>query len=480
MCYIHSVVETDPRRDSHRLRIGLDTGDSRVALLSRLRHRAEHPKENISAGENSLGFIDAFSIGIGGIVGGGIFATLGLATVQARGATYLSFLIGGLVALLTAYSYVKLSVAYPSRGGTITFINKAFGRGIFTGSLNTLLVMSYVVLLAVYAYAFATYAASTFFPREDYEFWHRTLTSGIMILLALINFIGPSLVEKSEGFFNLSKLLILLIFVVMGLLSRSLTFTRLTPADWVAAPEIIAAGMLVFISYEGFELIANVSDQVRDRERNLKYAYYGSILTAMVFYMFIIVVVLGNMSFDALVHSRDYSLSAAAEVFMGKTGFVLLAVGAILATASAINAGLFGASKLPRMLAEEGEAPRRYERKFEGRYPVGLAVIAVLVLLIANFLQLHALSAAASTGFIMTFLMVNIANARLAKETGSRRWISALGALVCFIALAVMIIQIARSPVHRYELWFIGGLVAFPVIYQVLFHATGYLGKQKP
>lgn len=444
-----------------------------------MRHRAEHPKEDIARGENSLGFIDAFSIGIGGIVGGGIFATLGLATVQARGATYVSFVIGAVVALLTAYSYLKLSVRYPSKGGTITFINKAFGRGLFTGSLNTLLVITYVMLLAVYAFAFATYAAATFFPPSEYAFWHRILTSGIMILLALVNFIGPSLVEKSEGFFNLSKLLILLVFVVLGMLSKSLTFSRLTPADWVTAPEIIAAGMLVFISYEGFELIANVSDQVRDRERNLKYAYYGSILTAMVLYMFIIVVVLGHMSFDALVNARDYSLSAAAQVFMGKTGFVLLAVGAILATASAINAGLFGASKLPLMLAEEGEAPRRYERKFEGRYPVGLAVIAVLVLVIANFLQLHALSAAASSGFVLTFLMVNIANARLAGETGSRRWISLTGAVVCFIALAVMLIQIARSPVHRYELWFIGGLVVFPVIYQILFRAPGYFKKRK-
>lgn len=450
-----------------------------MALLSRLRNRFENPNEDISRGSSSLGFVDAFSIGIGGIVGGGIFATIGLAVVESRGATYMSFLIGGIVALITAYSYLRLSVAYPSKGGTVTFINRAFGEGLFTGSLNTLLVISYVVLLAVYAYAFATYTAATFFPKSEYEFWHTVLTCGIMIVLAVINFIGPSIAERSEGFFNISKLLILLTFVVLGLFAGDLSFQRLGPADWVSAPQIIATGMLVFISYEGFELIANVSDQVRDKEKNLSYAYFGSVITAMVFYMFIIVVVIGQLSFSAITDSRDYALSAAANVFMGKSGFILLSIGAILATASAINAGLFGASKLPLMLAKEGEAPKRYERKIWGRYPLGLAVIAILVLLIANFLELHALAAAASTGFILMFLMVNLANAKLAKETGSKRWISVLGAVVCFAALLILLIQIARDPAHRYELWFIAALILFPFTYQSIFNAYKHFHKPK-
>jgi amino acid transporter len=418
----------------------------------------------------TVGFLGAFSIGIGGIVGGGIFATLGLAAIQARGATYLSFLIGGAVALLTAYAYTQLSLTYPSKGGTVTFINRAFGTGLFAGGINTLLVMTYVVLLAVYAYAFATYAA-TFFPETDYNFWHRVLTSSIIVLLAAVNFVGPGLVDRSEGSFNFGKLLILLIFVVVGMASSGLTFERLTPADWVSAPVIVASGMLVFISYEGFELIANVSDRVRNPRKNLRYAYYGCVTTAIVFYMFIIVVALGHLSFDALSQARDYSLSAAAQAFMGRPGFILLAIGAMLATASAINAGLFGASKLPVMLAEEQEAPERYDREVWGRHPVGLGMIAVLSLLVANFLDLHALSAAASAGFIMVFALVNVANAKLADETKSRRWISVVGAIACFGALAIMLFQIGRDPKHSFELFFIAGLALFPFLYQLAYRA---------
>lgn len=440
-----------------------------MALIGNVRRGIENPNEDISAGPRALGFLDAFSIGIGGIVGGGIFATLGLATVESRGATFISFLIGGVVALLTAYSYVKLSVAFPSKGGTVTFINRAFGPGIFSGSLNTLLVMSYVVLLAVYAYAFANYAAATFFPREDYAFWHRVLLTGVMAALALVNFAGPALVEKSEGFFNFSKLLILLVFVAAGLAASGLTFGRLGPSEWVPVPQMVAAGMLVFLSYEGFELIANVSDQVKNRERNLPLAYYGSVVTAMVFYTLIIIVVLGHMTFEGVEASKGYTLSAAAEIFMGRFGFVLLAVGAILATASAINAGLFGASKLPLMLAKAHEAQEVYETEVKGRYPVGLFVITALVLLIANFLNLHSLSAATSTGFILVFLVVNVACARLAAVTGARRWVCIAGAVVCAVALLILLVETGRNPENRKDLWFIGGLMVLPVVYQAVY-----------
>lgn len=81
----------------------------------------------------SIGYREAVSIGVGGMVGGGIFAVLGLAVQLARGGTPVAFAIAGLVALLTAYSYARLSVAYPSQGGTVSFLVRAFGTGIFSG-----------------------------------------------------------------------------------------------------------------------------------------------------------------------------------------------------------------------------------------------------------------------------------------------------------------------------------------------------------
>jgi amino acid transporter len=107
-----------------------------------------------------IGYWSVVSIGIGGMVGGGIFAVLGLAVLLAHGGTPIAFLIAGIVSLVTSYSYAKLSVRFPSEGGTVVFLDRAFGVDLFTGSMNSLLWLSYVVMLALYAYAFGSYGAT--------------------------------------------------------------------------------------------------------------------------------------------------------------------------------------------------------------------------------------------------------------------------------------------------------------------------------
>ena len=420
---------------------------------------------------DSLGPLGAFSIGIGGIVGGGIFATLGLAATGARGATAFSFLVGGLVALLTAYSYVQLTLAFPSKGGTVVFLNKAFGRGLVAGSINTLLLVAYIVVLAVYANALGTYA-STFFPEADRALWQRLIMSGSILVMAVVNLLGPELVDRSEGFFNVSKLGILFLFVVFGFLAPGFTMERMTPADWVPLTAIISNGMMVFLSYEGFELIANAAERVENPRKTLPFAYYGSVLTAIAFYMGIIVVTLGHLDFDRLQVVRTYALSAAAEVTMGRFGFVMLGIGAILATASALNAGLFGASKIPVILAEDGEMPLRFDREIWGQRPVGLIWLTFWCLVVANTMNLSALSGAASGAFLLVFTLVNVANVKLAAQTGSRAWISVLAALACLAALLTMLGQMLSDPAQAQDVPFIVAIIVLSVVYQVVYRAV--------
>ena len=120
------------------------------------------------AGAHPIGLWGAVAIGVGGMVGGGIFAVLGLSVQITKGAAPVAFLLAGLVALLTARSYALLSKAYPSRGGTVTFLNRTFGAGLFSGSINVLLWLSYIVMLALYSQAFGSYAAS-FLPSSAHS-----------------------------------------------------------------------------------------------------------------------------------------------------------------------------------------------------------------------------------------------------------------------------------------------------------------------
>jgi len=174
------------------------------------------------------------------------------------------------------------------------------------------------------------------------------------------------------------------------------------------------------------------------------------------------VVTIGYLPLPEIEASKANVLTAAADAVMGGAGGVLLAVGAILATASAIDADYFGASKLPVILAEQDEAPELAGREVWGRHPVGLLAIMLLALGCAAFLDLHALSAAASAGFLAVFAEVNVANARIADRTGSIRAIPAVGAVACAVALAVLVANPLGQPDHAPEVGAIAMLAAIP------------------
>ncbi len=419
------------------------------------------------ANRADIGVAGALSIGIGGIVGGGFFATFGLAVVGARGATYLSFLVGGVVALLTAYSYVRLTLRYPGPGGTVSFVRIGFGTGLLAASVNNLLILSYVAIMAVYAIALGAYSAS-YLPSEQREVWTLSLASGAIVALGLINFSGAALMERSETFFNVGKLAVLFVFIAGGFVLGQPSWGRLAPFEWVPLATIVSSGMVVFLAYEGFELIANASPQIKNPTRTLPIAFYGSILTAIVIYVLAVIVAIGHMPFEAMAEAKDFALSATAERFMGAFGFALMTCGAVLASASAINADFFGAAKLPVMLGEHGELPDVFTQTRSGKAVVSMITIAVLALLAVNFLSLHALSAAASGGFLIVYTAVNFANAKLAKETGSHGWLAVVAALTCVLALGIMVFQFAADPATRNSAYVVGGIALLSIVFELM------------
>jgi amino acid transporter len=191
----------------------------------------------------------------------------------------------------------------------------------------------------------------------------------------------------------------------------------------------------------------------------------------MMLYVLVVVVAIGHLSFDALAAAQDHSVAAAARTFLGGFGFSLMILGAILATVSAINADFFGAAKLPVMLATERQLPQRFARVRWGRHTAALLLLAVLAVLIARYANLHAISSSASAAFLLVFGMVNAGNVKLARETGSRAWISGAAATACFFALALMVAQILVHPENLRSLWLMLGVVLAPLAVQLVFRA---------
>ncbi len=411
-----------------------------------------------NAGDQKIGFWAVVAIGVGGMVGGGIFAVLGLAVQLARGGTPVAFALAGVVALLTTYSYAKLSVAYPSRGGTVTFLDRTLGAGMLTGSLNVLLWLSYVVMMSLYALAFGGYGAA-FLPAAWQATGKHALISLSVIVITGLNLLSAGLIGKAEIWIVGLKVTILLVFVGAGF--AGVRTARIAPGSWSPPLQLASGGMIIFLAYEGFELIANTARDVRDASRTLPRAYYTAVGFVIGLYVLVSLVTVGNLPVDTIVASKDYALAEAARPFLGQTGFTLIAVAAMLSTASAINATLYGAARLSYCIARDGELPAILERKVWGKPMEGLLITAGLTLLVANAFDLTSISTLGSAGFLLIFAAVNGANARRAPQTNSRRSISAAGAVACLAALSALVWQTARTGPGK--LWVLAAMAGLAV-----------------
>jgi len=388
------------------------------------------------ARDKKMGVISLAAIGIGGMVGGGIFAVLGLAVQLARGGAPLAFLLAGVVALLTAYAYVRLTVALPNRGGTVAFVNAAFGPGLLSGALNLLLWISYIVMLALYAEAFGSYGAS-FFSDAHHALAKHALLSGAIIAISVLNAFSADLIGRAEDFIVAIKLLILLGFVAIGF--TQVSASSLAPSTWASPVGLVSGGMIIFLAFEGFELIANAAEDSADPERDMPRAFFGSVLFVIVLYVLVAMVTVGSLPVSKVVAARDYALAEAARPAMGQAGFSMIAFAALLSTASAINATLYGAARLSFTIAKSGELPEVLEKNVWHKPLEGLLITSFVTLAIANLFDLTSISLMGSAGFLLIFTAVNLANVRLAGRTGSRAWISWVGAVTCAGALVVLV-----------------------------------------
>lgn len=393
-----------------------------------------------------------WAIGVGGMVGGGIFSVLGLSATLAAGATPIAFAIAGIIALLTAYSYTKLSIAYPSQGGTVIFLDRALGINLVTGSVNTLLWLSYIITLSLYSVGFSSYLGKMLGVSG---WWGHVLISAGILLPTALNLLSSALVSRIETYIVGIKLAILIAVIAFGV--TSVDFSRLSPATWSSPVAVVSSGMIVFVAYEGFELIANAISEVEDIERVAPRAYYGSVGFVLVLYVLTAAVTVGSLSTKEIQSAADFALAQAAEPSMGRLGFTLVGIAAVLATLSAINATLYGTARLTRTLADEHEMPAFLKRKVWNQPIVGLLLTAAMALVLSNTVNIERISMMASAGFLIVFAVVNMANMHKARELGSSRALAGLGVLGCLASLGMLLWYAwTHDPT---QLWFLLGMV---------------------
>ncbi|MCB9203106.1 MAG: amino acid permease [Flavobacteriales bacterium] len=396
--------------------------------------------------KSKISLRDAISIGIGGMVGGGIFAVLGLAVSLAKGGTPVAFLFAGILALITSYSYVNLSKNYPDRGGTVKFINQGFGKTVFSGAINNLLWISYIVMLSLYASAFGSYAPNLWEITHNKTVDFHIYASAIIIIATAINYYSIKVVGEIESYAVIIKLVILLGFIGIGAygLIGNPNLEQLSISNWENPIQLFAGGMIIFVAYEGFELIANAAPDIDNPQRNIPKAYYFSVLFVIILYIVIAIVTVGSLPFSQIADAQDYVLAEAAKPMLGQVGFTIITIAALISTFSAINASLYGGSKVNYEIAEDDELPHHFLAKLWNQ-PIGLMITSISTLLLVNLLQLESISTAGSIGFILIFGIVNYVGFKLSKEMQTNKIIPLIGFVLSILALIILINQQIKS-----------------------------------
>ncbi|MEA2925881.1 MAG: hypothetical protein QOI46_3940 [Alphaproteobacteria bacterium] len=392
-------------------------------------------------GSGQIGMVAAVSIGIGGMVGAGIFSILGVVAQAAGNAMWLAFAIGGVVALLSTYSYAKLGATFPSAGGAVHFLVKSFGDGVLAGGLNLFMWAGYIISLALYATAFGGYAA-TFVTTTPSPLLLKSLAVVVVVLLTVVNALGAKFMGRSETVIVVIKVAILVLFAAVGL-----WFIRpgyLSPELWPETKSILFGAGVLFIGYEGFGLITNAAADMRNPRTMLPRALYTSVILVIIIYLAVSLTVTGNLSDYEIERAKDYALAEAAKPFLGEFGFRLIAIAALFSTASAINATLFGSANVCYMIARDGELPVGLSRTDWKQATGGLLLTAALVVAVMLAFDLAGIAMMGSAAFLLIYAAVNAGHLKVLQETGANAilvWLSLLTCLVMFVILCVYTYQ---------------------------------------
>lgn len=418
------------------------------------------PASSTQSGAGQIGLVAAVSIGIGGMVGAGIFSILGVVAQAAGNAMWLAFAIGGVVALLSTYSYAKLGATFPSAGGAVYFVLKGFGDGVFAGGLNLFMWAGYIISLALYATAFGGYAA-TFITHTPSPLLLKSLAIGSVLLVTVVNAFGAKVMGRGETIIVAVKLAILVVFAATGL--WFVKPDNLSPALWPATQSILFGAGVLFIGYEGFGLITNTAGDMRNPQKMLPRALYTAVILVIVLYLAVSLTVTGNLSDAEIEHAKDYALAEAAKPFLGEFGFRLIAIAALFSTASAINATLFGSANVCYMIARDGELPARLSRIEWKQATGGLLLTAALVVVVMLCFDLSGIAMMGSAAFLLVYAAVNAGHLRVLKQTGANAaivWLSLLTCLAMFAILAVYTYQQQPAAIAALVLIAIASFVA--------------------
>jgi amino acid transporter len=387
---------------------------------------SQHRKRN-----KNLGLLELIAIALGGMVGGGIFTILGISVSMIGNLTPIAIIIGGLIASLAAYSYVKLGLYYRDEGATYSFYKRTYPKSHFKASaIGWFIIFGYISTLALYAYTFSSYAiSSTDFA--DNVWIRKAIAIAVIGLFATINIWSVNGMGKIEDLMVYTKLVVLTIISVVLMQHGTTdfgTFIEKMALDTENSSvfSILIVASLTFVSYEGFQLVINAVNEMTNPEKNIPRAIYSAISLAILIYVVISLGALFAIPTDEIIKNKEYALAAGAGNILGSLGTNLVILGAILATSSAISGTIFGASRQASIVAKDGYFPNWLALRKNNNPKnaiIGMALMASILILIGG---LELILEFGSITFLLVSLLMAVANYKIRDKTNSSKYLTAL------------------------------------------------------
>ena len=384
----------------------------------------------------TLGVRQAAFIGVGAMVGAGIFSLLGAAGEVAGAAVWLSFLLAGVVAVLQGYSFAKLGARFPSAGGLIEYVVRGYGNGHITGIVAWLAFAVNAIITAMVAVSFGSYAGAAF--SDGSEWATKAFAVAVVVVMAVLNLLGSRAVARASTVVVVVVIGILSIFAITTLLNMDPEL--LAPSGYPSLRLIISSVALTFFAFLGFGVITFTSGDLRDPARMLPRAVYLALGIATVIYIAVALGVFGTLTVQEVIDSGGTALAVAAQPVLGDAGYTLMTITALFATAGATNAGLYPAVGLSEHLVSIGQFPPVLASRAGGTAPMGLLVTAAIAIVLAAFFDLSAIASIGSAVALVLFAFISAGHLRIRKQTGARAsllWLAIGSAVVVLVAFAV-------------------------------------------
>lgn len=393
-----------------------------------------------------MSIISVAAMGIGAMVGAGIFSLMGQAALIAGRYVYVSYLLGGVVALLSGITYARLGTRYPSAGGILTYFNKGFGTGTAAGALGLVYFATLTVTVAMVAQAFGAYGAALM-NMAGMPIPAPFLSGIIIIGLGLLNIQGSGTVGRAEVVLVAIKLSILLLLVAAGMPGLSPAAPHHT-LEHLEFTDFCGSVGLCFFAYAGYGMMANAAPDLSNPRRMLPHAIVLAIAAVTLLYVMLALVITDKIAPSELAEHADTAIAAAATPVLGKAGYVFVAMAALVATASAINATLFSMLRIMDALAKRGELSSRLAVKIWKEGSSGFGFVLLICLLMAVFMQLGQTANIAGGTFLISYLAVYVAHWRLRRETQTPGWQIIPGALLMLGIFCVYMVSLFEKNPH--------------------------------